>query len=442
MTRLYLHNLGCAKQQVEGELIRGWGRQGGIQFIEDASQAEVIIINTCAFIREAQEEAVQAILEAAQMKSQGSCRQLLVFGCFPQRFQTELAAELPEVDGFFGVGQWRDVLRRIGLNGGSATAANPYVLRDLETPPHYAYLRIADGCNRGCNYCVIPTIRGPYVSRSMDEIIEEAEQLAARGVKELLPIAQELNSYGHDLGLGRGNEPLMRLLESLSRIEGIEWIRPLYLHPPACDDELLAFWASQPKLCRYLDLPIEHASERILKAMRRGGSRRHLEGLLESARRWMPDVILRTSIIVGFPGETDEDFEELLDFVRQIRFHHLGSFEYSAEEGTPAAALLNPISESVKRKRRERLMDLQLEIAQEHHLERIGTIEDVFVDSWEADSGFSVAHGRRETPEIDGDILIKGNYPTGSKLHVQIESAMAYDLIARPLGAAREEEYE
>jgi len=231
-------------------------------------------------------------------------------------------------------------------------------------------------------------------------------------------------------------------LESLSRIEGIEWIRPLYLHPPACDDELLAFWASQPKLCRYLDLPIEHASERILKAMRRGGSRRHLEGLLESARRWMPDVILRTSIIVGFPGETDEDFEELLDFVRQIRFHHLGSFEYSAEEGTPAAALLNPISESVKRKRRERLMDLQLEIAQEHHLERIGTIEDVFVDSWEADSGFSVAHGRRETPEIDGDILIKGNYPTGSKLHVQIESAMAYDLIARPLGAAREEEYE
>ncbi|HEX7344610.1 MAG TPA: 30S ribosomal protein S12 methylthiotransferase RimO [bacterium] len=440
MTRLYLHNLGCAKQQVEGELIRGWGRQGGIQFIEDASQAEVIIINTCAFIREAQEEAVQAILEAAQMKTAGSCRQLLVFGCFPQRFKDELASELPEVDGFFGVRHWRDLLRRIGVNGSSVQAANPFVLRDLETPPHYAYLRIADGCNRGCSYCVIPTIRGPYVSRRPEDILEEAEHLARRGVKELLPVAQELNSYGHDLGLGQGNGPLMRLLESLCQIEGIEWIRPLYLHPPVCDEELLAFWSSQPKLCRYLDLPIEHASERILKTMGRGSSRRQLVTLFESAQVCMPDVALRTSIIVGFPGETEEEFEELLDFVRQIRFHHLGSFEYSSENGTAAARLPNPIPAEIKRERRERLMELQMQISHEHKLERVGSIEEVLVDSFEAESGFSIAHGRREAPEIDGHVLIKGNLPPGSKLRVQIEEALEYDLVARPLGRAREED--
>jgi ribosomal protein S12 methylthiotransferase len=433
LTRLYLHNLGCAKQQVEGELLRGWGRKGGITFTDEASRAEIIVINTCAFIREAQEEAVEAILEAARLKARGSCRRLYVFGCFPQRFQDELTGELPEVDAFFGVGQWREILKLVGANGKNSLQANPFLERDLETPSHYAYLRIADGCNRGCTYCVIPTIRGSYASRPPEEIIQEAERLVAKGAKELIPIAQELNSYGSDLGLGKGADPLMRLLEMLCKIDGIEWIRPLYLHPPACNDELFAFWASQPKLCRYLDLPIEHASQGILKAMGRGGSRPQLERLLESARRWMPDVTLRTSIIVGFPGETEREFGELLDFVQQAKFHRLGSFEYSAENGTSAAILPDQIPDEVKQARRLTLMELQAGISLRHNLARIGSVEEVFVDSYEEESDCSITHSRREVPEIDGDILIPGRWPIGAKLTVKIESAQEYDLVAHAL---------
>lgn len=432
MTCLYLHNLGCSKQQVEGELIRGWARKRGLRLADDASSADVIVVNTCAFIREAQEEAIEAILDAARMKTEGNCRRLYVFGCLPQRYQQELIKELPEVDAFFGVGQWGDLLDQIAPRG-SVPMLHPYAERDLETPGHYAYLRIADGCHRGCTYCVIPSIRGPYRSRAPEEIIEEAECLAVRGVKELMPVAQELNSYGHDLHPGRGNRPLMSLLEKLGEIEGIEWIRPLYLHPPACDDELFAFWSAQPKLCRYLDLPIEHASNRILKAMGRGGSQLQLLRLIEQARRHMPDVVLRTSVIVGFPGETEAEFAELLDFVQQVRFQHLGSFEFSSEEGTAAANLPDHLPPELVAERRARLMELQMGISQRYNNDRVGRIEEIFVDTFDQESGFSIAHGPRELPELDGDILLAGCHPVGVRLKVQIEAAFEYDLMARVL---------
>jgi ribosomal protein S12 methylthiotransferase len=309
------------------------------------------------------------------------------------------------------------------------------VQRHLSTPGHYAYLRIADGCNRGCTYCIIPTLRGHYLSRPPGEILDEARTLAGRGVRELMPVAQELNSYGHDLDLGSRSGPLIALLEDISGIDGIEWIRPLYLHPPACDQELLEYWASQPKLCRYLDLPIEHGSDRILRAMGRAGSRDQIRKIVRQARELMEDVVIRTSVIVGFPGETEADFEELLDFIREMRFERLGSFRYSPEEGTPAFDLNNQIPEPVRAERQAKLMAVQGEIAAELNRAQIGEVREVFVDSFEEESGYSIAHSRRELPELDGEILIPGRHPVGEKLQVVIEETSEHDQIARPLSS-------
>ena len=439
MKRLFLHNLGCAKNQVDGELLAGWASKGSVSLVENPYEADVIVVNTCAFIQEAKEEAIEAILEAAKVKAESDCQALYVCGCFPQIYRDELKAEFPEVDAFFGVHEWPKLLRTLTQNT-VEPSGNPYLERHLWTPRHYAYIRIADGCDRGCTYCVIPRIRGSYRSRPPDEIIEEAKYLADQGVRELLPVAQELNSYGHDLGIGQGNEPLISLLEKLCNIEKLEWIRPLYLHPPACNEALLEFWASQPKLCRYLDLPIEHASDRILKAMGRGGHQVQIGQLIQSARRMMDDVVIRTSIIVGFPGETEADLEELLDFVRAIQFERLGSFRFSAEEYANAASLPQQVPEAAKTERQERLMLLQSEISHEINLARVGQVEEVFVDRYE-ESGLSIAHSRKELPELDGEILVRGRYPEGSKLRVRIESAAEHDLMAVPLRERADQTY-
>ncbi|TKJ41270.1 30S ribosomal protein S12 methylthiotransferase RimO [candidate division LCP-89 bacterium B3_LCP] len=432
MNRLYLHNLGCAKNQIDGELLAGWARNGSLKLTTDPYEAEIIVVNTCAFIEDAKNEAIDAILDAARLKDNGNVRELYVMGCFPERYKGELPTELPEVDGFFGVGQWKDLLSRIS-SADLKSSDNPYLKRCLETPGHYAYLRIADGCSRGCTYCIIPHIRGRYKSRHLDEIIEEAQHLAGSGVKELLPVAQELNSYGHDMDLGTGNEPLMGLFERLCEVEGIEWIRPLYLHPPACDEKLLAFWASQPKLCRYLDLPIEHASDKILKHMGRAGTQKQIRNLVENARNLMKNCVIRTSVIVGFPGETDQDFSELMAFIEDIRFDRLGSFCYSAEEGTLAAELPDQVPLEVIQHRRDELMKLQAEISRQKNDRYVGSEREVFIDDHDDNAGLSIAHSRLELPELDGDILIKGQYPIGKKMNVQIVEATEYDLFARPV---------
>ncbi len=432
MKRLYLHNLGCAKNQVDGEMLAGWAEDSEVLITDDAAEAEVIVVNTCAFIQEAKEEAIDAILEAAKLKSEGICQDLYVCGCFPQLYREELTVQLPEVDGFFGVEEWPSLLKKLTLNE-VIPGANPHLRRRLQTPAHYAYIRIADGCERGCTYCVIPKIRGKYRSRPIDEIVSEARLLAQKGVKELLPVAQELNSYGQDLDKGKGNGLLKSLFEALVEIDDIEWIRPLYLHPPACDEELIEFWASQQKLIRYLDLPIEHASDEILRSMGRAGKKEQIRRIVNLAREYMPDVVIRTSIIIGFPGETDYDFEELLDFIKEMRFERLGSFQFSPEEYTPAASLPNQVPDEIKSERQARLMELQSEISFEYCLSRVGSIEEVFVDTFEADSGYSIAHSRKEIPELDGEILISGEYAPGSKLSVRIESATEYDLFAQPV---------
>lgn len=430
MKVLYLHNLGCAKNQVEGELLAGWAVRDGIYLTSDPFKADVIVVNTCAFIQEAKEEAIEAILEAARLKATGRCRTLYVCGCFPQRYRKELPEEFPEVDGFFGVNEWRDIHYKL-TNKKLLDHHNLYLKRQLWTPKHYSYLRIADGCDRKCTYCIIPKLRGRYKSRPAEEILEEAQNLAKQGTKELWPVAQELNSYGHDLGMGSGNKPLIALLKQLCKIDGISWIRPLYFHPPVCDEELWEFWASQSKLCRYLDLPVEHGCDRILKAMGRGGSKRQNLELIRIARRLMPDVAIRSSIIVGFPGETDKEFEELLDFVREIRFERLGFFRFSAEEGTPAYDLPAQIPEELKEERLRALMDLQSEISQELNQWRVGKYYDVFVDDYEEASGYSITHRQYEIPELDGEILIPERFPIGSELRVRIESATEYDLFAK-----------
>ena len=429
---LYLLNLGCAKNQVDGELLAGYASRSGIHLTEDPYSADVVVINTCAFIQEAKEETIEVILEAARLKAENRCQRLFVCGCFPQRYKDQLPAKLPEVDAFFGVNQWQDLLRTL-IQRDFKTDANPYLRRHLWTPRHYAYLRIADGCDRGCSFCVIPTLRGPYHSRSPDDIIEEAQHLAQQGVKELFPVAQELNSYGHDLGLGERNRPLISLLEKLCTIDGIEWIRPLYLHPPACDEELLSFWASQPKLCKYLDLPIEHASDRILKAMGRGSSQERIRDLIATARRLIADVVIRTSVIIGFPGESNAEFEELLDFIQEIRFERLGSFRFSPEKGTPAFDLPDQVPDELKADRQEKLMTIQSEISLQQNLAQVGCTREVFIDSYEEESGYSIAHSQRELPELDGEILIKGHYSPGTKMRVKIETATEYDLFAQPL---------
>jgi ribosomal protein S12 methylthiotransferase len=432
MSNLYLHNLGCSKNQIDGEMLSGLASRRGIKITDHPEDAEIIVVNTCAFIKEAQEEAIEAILSAANYKKTGRCQKLYVCGCFPEKYSAELAQELPEVDGFFGVLQWQALLEKL-VPTGQPLQPNPYLDRLRGTPSHYAYLRIADGCDHGCAFCAIPAIRGKYRSRPIDDIIAEVEMLAANGVKELIPVAQELNSYGHDLGLGNKNRPLMDLLRKIAKVQGIEWIRPLYLHPPVCDFELIDFWASQPKLCRYLDLPIEHASNRMIKAMGRGGSQKQIRQLIEYARHMMPDVIIRTSIIVGFPGETREDFKTLLDFVKEIKFDRLGGFRYSAESGTFAQSLPVQVSERTKLRRLGKLMDVQRDIALELNEKRVGSILEVYVDDYEDSSGYSIAHSRWELPELDGEILLDGKYPIGQKLEVRVESVLEYDLIAKPV---------
>jgi len=429
---LYLHNLGCSKNQIDGEMIAGWAEYSGISLTEYADQADVIVINTCAFIKAAKEEAIEAILEAAKYKEEGKCDNLYVCGCFPELYKTELKADLPEVDGLYGIDQWQELLKEI-VSKDVSTGSNPHLKRHLWTPDHYSHIRIADGCDRGCTYCVIPKIRGSYRSRQPADIIEEAKQLAANGVKELLPVAQELNSYGHDIDDGKGNAPLIALLRSLCAIEELDWIRPLYLHPPACDADLLEFWAGEAKLCRYLDLPIEHASNRILKAMGRGGLKDQIRKTVNLARELMDDVVIRTSIIVGFPGETDDDFNELLDFVSEIKFDRLGSFQYSREDGTYAANIQGQVHDELKDERQQILMTMQADISEEINLSRVGSIEDVYIDRYEEESGYSIAHSRKEMPELDGEILINGRFPLGSRISVEIESATEYDIFARPV---------
>jgi ribosomal protein S12 methylthiotransferase len=442
---VHIVSLGCPKNQVDSEVMGAILAESGYLLTDRPEEASVILINTCAFILPAREEAIAEILRAAAWKTggKGPCAHLIVTGCLPQRYGKELTAALPEVDLFLGtaetpnIGRHLDRLLRLPKTGrrGRSVVGRPTFLmnaghRRLISPAaHSAYIKIADGCSNRCSYCVIPSIRGKARSRTIDDILREAEDLAARGVRELIVTAQDTTAYGLD----RKDKPtLSRLLRELARVDGLSWIRLLYTYPARLTEELLRTIAEEEKICRYLDIPIQHSDDAILAAMHRRGDNALIRKVIAHAREVIPDVALRTSLIVGFPGETPRRFQKLLDFVRETRFDHLGVFPYSREEGTEAATLPSRISEREKERRRAIVMEEQALISREINSTLIGTRQEILVEGPGELDGFTrIGRCRRQAPEIDGVTHLRGGDPdVGRIVACRITAADDYDLFA------------
>lgn len=425
MKKINVITLGCSKNTVDSEHLLARLAAAGyrVTFDSDRTDAEVVVINTCGFIGDAKQESVDMILRAAAAKTAGRIERLFVVGCLSERYADQLRAEIPEVDEYFGARDWSGIVRALGASEDPALETG----RHLTTPRHYAYLKISEGCNWMCGYCAIPLIRGPHVSVPMEVLEEEARKLAAAGVRELIVIAQDTTYYGIDL---YGRRMLAELLHRLCRIEGIAWIRLHYAYPAAFPDEVIRAMAEEPKICKYLDIPFQHISDAQLTAMRRRHTRAEAYALIEKLRRAIPDLALRTTLLAGYPGETEADFAELLDFVRAVRFERLGVFPYSEEEGTHSAQKLrDDVPEEVKQARAERIMALQRQIALENNLRRVGRTERVIIDGRQG--GFYVGRTQYDSPEVDQEILI----PTdgrrllrGRFYDVRIDAAEEYDL--------------
>jgi ribosomal protein S12 methylthiotransferase len=468
-----LISLGCPKNLVDSEVMLGLAQQAGHELTSDPRGAEVLVVNTCAFIDSAKQESIDAILEMAQHKKDGACRRLIVTGCLAERYRDELQQEIPEIDAVLGTGQVPEIAAAISghaaplrfytrstlsegpstlsegrstLGEAAAPSAKPQRLptyiydaetpRLLATPRHYAYVKIAEGCDYKCAFCIIPTLRGAYRSRPAESIVAEARAMAARGVKELLLISQDTTFYGIDRD-ERG--ALGRLLRDLNRVDGLEWIRLLYLYPTTIGDEMLEAMADSEKVCKYIDLPLQHASNPVLKRMKRPGTRQHYERLLGNIRRRVPGVALRTTFIVGFPGETDADVRDLESFIREEAFDHVGVFTYSHEEGTSAFSLDDDVPARTKTARRNRLMALQKRLAARRQHARVGRRERILIDGPAGDVGDAVilkGRLRSQAPDIDSVVYLTECDPTslrsGDFVEVDIVGANGYDLIGRP----------
>ena len=452
-------SLGCPKNLVDSEVMMGLSQQGGHTLTPDPQDAEVLIVNTCAFIDSAKEESINTILELAEFKKNGNCKRLVVTGCLGERYRDELKAQIPEIDVVLGTGDVPEIVGAIEGGPGRRTipltlvsAANhspipnppplPTYLYDAETPRvfttprHFAYLKVAEGCDYKCSFCIIPTLRGHYRSRPLDAIVREARALAARGVRELILISQDTTFYGRDLDEGAA---LPRLLRELNEVDGIDWIRLLYLYPTTITDEILDAMAECRKVCKYIDLPLQHAADDVLRRMKRPGTGKGYEKLLARIRERVPGVSLRTTLIVGFPGETAEEFEQLRAFVRNVEFDHVGVFTYSHEEGTSAHQLEDDVAAAVKTKRRNTLMAEQKRIVARAQKRKIGRQVRVMVDGPSPDHEL-VWRGRLEgqAPEIDPVVYLTEANPEalepGALLDAQIVGAREYDLVARPRG--------
>jgi ribosomal protein S12 methylthiotransferase len=464
--RIGFLSLGCPKNLVDGEVMLGMAQSAGHQLTTDATTADVLVVNTCAFIDSAKQESIDAILEMAAHKRDGRCTRLVVTGCLAERYRDELRREIPEIDAVLGTGEVEGILDAIGSPVGrtssspegavplkffskstglpvNRTTELPTYIYDsttprlITTPPHYAYVKVAEGCDYTCAFCIIPTLRGSYRSRTIESIVREARGLVERGVRELLLISQDTTFYGVDRG-ERG--ALARLLRELNGIDGLNWIRLLYLYPTTITDDVLGAMAECEKVCRYVDLPLQHASATVLKRMRRPGNRRTYDALLKRIRDRVQGVTLRTTLIVGFPGETDADFAELEQFVADTGFDHLGVFTYSHEEGTRAFAMTDDVPAAAKRVRRNRLMARQKNIVARAHRARVGTEVAVLVDgpSREHDT---VVQGRLEgqAPDIDSVVYFTECDPsalkTGDLIRARIVASRGYDLVAAPVGS-------
>ncbi|MBR5056436.1 MAG: 30S ribosomal protein S12 methylthiotransferase RimO [Bacteroidales bacterium] len=438
MPRLQLITLGCSKNRVDSEHLLSRAEAAGWEIVPEGADLatadiDTVLINTCGFIGDAKEESINVILEAARAKEEGLIKRLLAFGCLSQRYRDELPGLIPEVDRFYALSETAQLKADLDITDPLPDVE--YTGRSLTTPGHVAYLKISEGCDRRCSYCAIPLIRGPHVSVPEEVLLREASSLAAKGVKELILIAQDTTWYGLDLC---GKRTLARLMRRISEIDGIEWIRLHYSYPDGFPEDVLDEMAVNPKICKYIDIPLQHSEDAVLKAMRRSVDGAQTRALVEKFREKVPGVVLRTTMMVGHPGEGEEEFEALLDFVRQYRFERLGAFQYSEEEGTWGAAhLKDAIPAEVKQERYDRLMEVQSLISEEYNISRIGSRERVLVDSFS--DGVLTARSQFESPEVDGEILI-GDAASlsvadprsliGQFVNVNIKSAGEYDLLA------------
>ncbi|MDD6153964.1 MAG: 30S ribosomal protein S12 methylthiotransferase RimO [Eubacteriales bacterium] len=441
--KVFFDTLGCAKNFDDTEIARGVLRENGHEVVKDPEDADVLVVNTCGFIDDAKRESIDEVFKMSEYRSQG--KKLIMSGCMAQRYYMTLTKEMPEVDAFVGVNDYEklpEVLNDLDNGEGERNEQGQVVRVDgvytdrfeedeshkaLPENPYTANLRIAEGCDQGCTYCIIPKIRGRYRSRTMESILDEAERLADAGCKELVVIAQDTSCYGKDI---YGRNALSDLLRKLVKIEGIEWIRIMYCYEDHMDEELMDVMASEPKIVHYIDIPLQHAADRILKRMNRHTTKAEIIEKLSALREKMPDIHIRTTIIVGFPGETEEDFEELLDFVEEQKFARLGAFTYSQEEGTPAANMPDQIDEDIKQDRLDRLMELQMRISNELNTSKIGQTFDVMVDGPDEEEGVYLGRTKYDAPDIDDAVIFtaKGDHEPGEMVKVLIQDAFDYDL--------------
>lgn len=419
--RINVVTLGCPKNQVDSEVLLGHLKLGDGIIVESGEESDITVVNTCGFIEAAKKESIDTIMEAVEEKRVGRTKQVFVMGCLTERYGKELTIEIPEIDHMYGSDQIKKIIRDLGFDYKKELLGE----RVLTTPSHYAYLKISEGCDRPCSFCAIPIMRGSYVSRPFNNIVSESKRLAERGVKELVIIGQDTTYYGLDL---YGERQLAKVLRTLGEIDELEWIRLMYTYPAGFPKDIFSVMRENPKICRYIDIPFQHISDPILHSMRRGIISRAIRDLISTMKKAIPDIALRTTLIVGYPNETEKDFQELLDFARETRFHRLGVFTYSHEEGTTAANLGDPIPQKVKEERQAAIMALQQEISEERNQEMIGKTVRVLIDR--KDDEFFVGRTEWDAPEIDQEVFVasKRELSPGSFVDILINDGTEYDL--------------
>lgn len=426
-------SLGCSKNLVDTEMMIGLFKNNNYEIVNNPKDAEIILINTCGFIESAKEEGINTILEMSEYKKNGKCRYIIVTGCLVQRYKKELEKALPEVDLFMSIDEyedmWNKVEKTINVKEEKTTNCLDYMERVVTTGNTTAYLKIAEGCSNRCTYCAIPYIRGPYISRKIEDILDEAKILAKKGIKEIIVIAQDTTKYGIDI---YGESKLVELLSKLSEFKEFKWIRFLYAYPETITEELIELVKNNPKICKYFDIPIQHISNNVLKRMNRKSDSTSIRNLISKIRKEIPDVVIRTSLIVGFPGETEEDFSKLYEFVNEAKFDRLGTFMYSKEDGTPAARLKEQIHHMTKKSRYNKIMALQQQISNEKLEKYINRKLDVLIEGKTFDGKYYIGRSEYDVPDMDGIVYIKNskNAEIGSFVKCIITNTREYDLIA------------